>query len=135
MTVEEHTLSNLMVTLGQFSTFRSLIRNMSNLADYLWKACSALGLRIELGYRLTLSNGRELISVARIADVGAPEGMLLFRTYGEVRDHIQTLRTLRYGYSVIDEPRSDEEFDLESFKNMFRDWGWSGPLGKKPQWM
>lgn len=61
--------------------------------------------------------------------------MLLFRTYDEVREVSQALQNAGYGYSVVDEPRPDEEFDLSSFQEMFRDWGWSGELGGKPPWM
>jgi hypothetical protein len=108
---------------------------MSQLAEWLWKACAALGLRAELGFRVLLPNGQELSTVARIADVGAPNGMLLFRSYDHVRDFTQALSDGGYGYSVIDEPRPDEEFDLQSYEEMFRDWGWSGQLGDKPAWM
>ncbi len=61
--------------------------------------------------------------------------MLLFRTYEEVRDCAQALLDAGYGYCVVDEPRPDEIFDLASFQEMFRDWGWSGSLGGKPDWM
>lgn len=88
-----------------------------------------------MGFSLSLSGGRHLTSFARIADLGAPNGMLLFRTYDEVRDVSQALQDAGYGYSVVDEPRPDEEFDLASFQEMFRDWGWSGKLGGKPPWM
>jgi hypothetical protein len=108
---------------------------MTQLTEWIWKACAALGLRAELNFRLLLSNGQEITTVARIADVGAPNGMLLFRSYDEVCNFTQALSKEGYGYSVIDEPRPGEEFDLESYEEMFRDWGWSGQLGIKPDWM
>jgi hypothetical protein len=108
---------------------------MSRFAEWLWRACSALGLHAELGFRLVLPDSREIVAVARIAHLGAPNGMLLFRTYDEVRDCTRSLVEAGYGYSIIDEPRPDEEFDLISFEEMFRDWGWSGELGRKPHWM
>ena len=61
--------------------------------------------------------------------------MLLIRAYDEIRDHVQELKDAGYGYSVLGEPRPDEEFDLMGFQEMFRDWGWSGRLGAKPAWM
>jgi hypothetical protein len=108
---------------------------MSRYSEWLWNACAALGLRVELGFRLALPGDRELIAVARVADLGAHNGMLLFRSYDEIKSYAQDLLALGYGYSVIDEPRSDEVFDIESFKEMFRDWGWTGGLGQKPKWM
>jgi hypothetical protein len=116
-------------------TFNRGSKVLSQLTEWLWRACSTSRLHAELAFRLTLPSGRELIAVARIADLGAPNGMLLFRTYDEVRDSVQALLDMGYGYSVVDEPRPDEEFDLESFQEMFRDWGWSGKLGGKPTWM
>lgn len=108
---------------------------MSQLAARVWRACSALGLRAELGFRLVLPSGHAVVTVARIADLGAPNGMLLIRAYDEIRDHAQELKDAGYGYSVVDEPWPDEEFDLTGFQEMFRDWGWSGRLGAKPAWM
>ena len=108
---------------------------MSQLGECLSRACSALGLHIKMGFSLVLSDGRRLTSFARIADLGAPNGMLLFRAYDEVREFSQALRDDGYGYCVVDEPRADEQFDLASFEEMFRDWGWSGKPGSKPDWM
>jgi hypothetical protein len=61
--------------------------------------------------------------------------MLLFRAYDEIRGHVQELIDAGYGFSVLDEPRPNAEFELTSFQVMFRDWGWSGQLGAKPAWM
>lgn len=108
---------------------------MSQLATRVWRACSALGLRAELGFRPALPTGQVVVAVARIADLGAPNGMLLFCAYDEMRGHVQELKDAGYGFSALDEPRPDEEFDLAVFQEMFRDWGWSGRLGAKPAWM
>ncbi|SFI82275.1 hypothetical protein, partial [Bradyrhizobium sp. Gha] len=61
--------------------------------------------------------------------------MLLIRADDDVRDHVQELLDAGYGYSVVDEPWPDEQFDVTAFQEMFRDWGWSGRLGAKPAWM
>ena len=95
----------------------------------------SLGSQAELGFRLVLPSGQAVVAVARIADLGAPNGMLLFRADDEIRDHDQEFEDAGYGFSVVDEPRPDEEFDLTAFQEMFRDWGWSGRLGAKPAWM
>ena len=108
---------------------------MSQLSEWIWKACSASGLHAELDFTLTLPSGQQVIPVARIADLGAPNGMLLFRTYSDIGDSAQALLDAGYGYSVVDEPPPNEKFDLASFREMFRDWGWSGKLGGQPGWM
>lgn len=108
---------------------------MNQASEWLWRACSELGLHIDLRFRTTLPSGRELTALARIADLGAPNGMLLFQSYDDIRDCVQVLRDAGYGYSIVDEPHHDEGFDLASFQEMFRDWGWRGALGSKPRWM
>jgi len=108
---------------------------VSQLAAWVWRACSALGLHAELGFRLVLPSGHAVVTVARIADLGSPNGMLLLRAFDDIRGHVQELTDAGYGFSVVDEPWPDEEFDLIAFQEMFRDWGWSGQLGAKPAWM
>jgi hypothetical protein len=29
----------------------------------------------------------------------------------------------------------NEQFDLQNYAEMFKDWGWSGPPGMRPDWM
>ena len=48
--------------------------------------------------------------------------MLVFSSYNEVSDYADELIRAGYGFSVLDDPRPDEEFDLDSFKDMFADW-------------
>jgi hypothetical protein len=127
-------IASLHPSYGLSITFR-LWTTMSRLAAWVWRACSALGLQAELGFRLVLPSGRAVVALARIASLGAPNGMLLFRAYDEISDHIQELQNACYGYSVVDEPWPDEEFDMIAVQEMFRDWGWSGQLGGKPAWM
>jgi hypothetical protein len=108
---------------------------VSKLATWLWKACAELGLRVELGFGVTLGEGRHVRAIARLPDLGAPKGMLLFQSYDQVREFAEELRGAGYGYSVLDEPPPAEQYDSQAFRTVFRDWGWSGELGKKPAWM
>lgn len=108
---------------------------MSQLAQELWRACAELGLRVDLGFRIGLPGVSEVVTIARVADLGALNGMLIVRSYADISAVKDALLEAGYGFSVLDEPNPGEEFDLESFKSMFRDWGWSGDLGKKPAWM
>jgi len=45
------------------------------------------------------------------------------------------LQNMGYGYSVLDDPLHSEEFDLESYVEMFSDWGWGNVNERKPDWM
>jgi len=91
---------------------------MSRLASDIERACADLDLRADLGFRLALS-GQNIETIARIADVGAPNGMLVVSSYDVVRNHTDELLEAGYGFSVLDEPHPSEEYDVESFKVMF----------------
>jgi hypothetical protein len=103
-------------------------------AERFWRACAELGLRAELGFTVTLP-GAVLYPFARICDLGAPKGMLLFTSSSEMKGQGEALVERGYGYSVLSEPRDDEEFDIDTFQEVFRDWGWSGEPDNAPSWI
>ena len=108
---------------------------MKRLAEWLWRACGELGLRPELGFKLSIPGAPEITAVARIPELGAKHGMLVFKSNDEIRAISKQLLDAGYGYSVLDEPLPNEEFDLEVFKDIFAEWGWSGEAANKPAWM
>jgi len=108
---------------------------MTRLAARITRASEALGLRCETEYVVGLSSGEALESVAYLQDLGAPNGMLILRSGEKALLHAAELSRMGYAFSVLEEPRSDEIFDLESVIGMFSDWGWSGSKSARPQWM
>jgi hypothetical protein len=108
---------------------------MSKLVDWILRASKELGLFAEAHFALTASSGEPLKSIVRIYNVGARNGMLVFPCYEEIQGHERELVAAGYAYSVMDEPRAAEEFNLESFKEMFIDWGWTGDVAAMPTWM
>lgn len=97
---------------------------MTNLQTWLKRACEAVGLQVDFSFAMTCPDGHEIRSVARIRGVGDVNGMLIFSDYNEISDHLECLSSSGYGCSVLSEPGDNEEFDLESAKEMFCDWGW-----------
>ena len=108
---------------------------MNRLSQELSYACSELALRMSLDFELTLDSGIKLAAVALIPSLGSSKGMLIFSTYDSVRPHVHEIAQLGYGFSVLDELPADENFDLESIKRMFAEWGWNGVEGEKPPWI
>jgi hypothetical protein len=106
---------------------------MTTLEDWISQACKKLGIHVDLPFTVNIGNGHEVRAVARIRGFGASNGMLVIQDYEDVRPYAQTLALAGYGYSVLDEPRGDEAFDLGSFKEMFLDWGWAGSEADYPQ--
>ena len=109
---------------------------MATYSSWLVRACNELGLSADFGFVFIMSGGGELRPLARIIGLGAPNGMLLFSSVKELQRGIsEEILKADYAYSVVDEPRHDEKFDLGSFKEMFSDWGWCGDTSKRPYWI
>lgn len=92
---------------------------------YLKRACDEVGLTVDLGFDVACPDGHAIRSVARIRDIGDDNGMLIFNHAKEMWAYRECLTTLGYGYTAYDEPGEDSVFDLESYKELFRDWGWN----------
>lgn len=106
---------------------------MTTLEIWLLKACGSLGLKADMAYVVNIGDGHEVRAIARIRGLGAEHGMLVVRSYDEVRPFTDKLTRAGYGYSVLDEPRAEELFSLDSFKEMFLDWGWFGAEKDHPE--
>jgi hypothetical protein len=97
---------------------------MTRLEERLIRACEAFGIKIDLGFRLQCPDGHEVKSIARIRDLGAPNGMLVISSFDEVKKHQECVEAAGFGYSVLDEPGDKSTFDLQVYKEIFCDWGW-----------
>lgn len=98
---------------------------MTKLQTWVQRACDEVGLKVDLDFDVTFPDGRDVRSIARIRDIGDENGMLIFSNYEKVRGCFENLILLGYGYTVFGEPGGNEVFDLESYKEMFSDWGWT----------
>lgn len=105
------------------------------LRERLKRAGDELGLRIEFDPRLSVRGALDLTPVARLLDFGADNGMLIFVDGRDLLSCTEQLLDAGFGYSVLGDGSPTEEFDLESFKEMSIDWGWSGCSESKPAWM
>ena len=97
---------------------------MTKLADWFVQAAAHCGLRVDVGFAVHLSDGRQLISLIRISGVGGDKGMLIFNDYDAIWPDAEEVLSMGFGYSVMSEPRSAETFDLALFEDVFADWGW-----------
>jgi hypothetical protein len=108
---------------------------MSKLKIELEKACAELGLSVKFDERISVNGKDNLKPLAHIESIGAPNGMLIFLSFEPIRSAGQDLCKQQFAYSVLSEPRPNEKFDLNSYKEMFVDWGWSGSPDAKPAWL
>jgi hypothetical protein len=106
----------------------------SELANSIERACNELGLRADIGFDVPLNSGNTIRAKVRVRDLGAPQGMLIVSEFKIIKPFRDELTSAGFGYSTIDEPRRPEDFTVESWKHIFRDWGWSGPASLRPEW-
>jgi hypothetical protein len=108
---------------------------MTILQVFLQRACQELRLKIIISFRLLVRDGIEIRTQALLPQLGASKGMIVVNHYDELRGIASELSSMGYGYSVIDEPLSHEEFELEDYVETFHDWGWGNVNDGKPEWI
>jgi len=109
---------------------------MTRMQEFLARAAEELGLRVEIGYVVTLSDGRKLMSQALLPDLGNPLGTLVFDSPRIVDSSARKdIRSQGYGMSTFSQPLPTQTFDVESYARMFAEWGWAGSDADKPGWM
>lgn len=108
---------------------------MNKLQEFLRRAGTDLGIQVIAPFELTLGNGRKLLVEALLPELGASKGMIVVRMYDDLREISDELVRLGYGYSVLDEPLPNEDYDVETYVELFRDWGWGAENERRPGWM
>ena len=96
---------------------------MTNLQNNLSLICKEAGLKVDLNYEIEL-NGKPIIALARINNIGGENGMLIFSDFKQLQGHSSELALFGFGFSILDEPSSHEIYDFDSFKDILIDWGW-----------
>jgi hypothetical protein len=109
---------------------------MNRMQERLVNAARELGVRVVLAYVAVLSNGKKVPTQALFPDLGGAFGTLVFDTADEMAPEARRdLVTQGYSISTFSEPLPKEEFDLESYADMFSEWGWTSNEMRKPTWM
>lgn len=100
---------------------------MSKQQDFLMQACAHLGLDIALGYNLTLPPGRRVAATAYISGIGGEKGLLIFSSADQLCGAHSEIVSAGFCYTIYREPGPSEQFDLQSYRETFIDWGYSDP--------
>jgi hypothetical protein len=106
-----------------------------NQNNWIFHGATILNVAIEFNYRLNLGDGTTLSALARFPTFGAPNGMLIFTKYDQVKPFWRHLGEMGYGFSVLDTVGSERRIDIDSYRAMLIDWGWSGYPEHKPDWI
>ena len=97
----------------------------TTLAEELAHGAQILGVSVEFNYTVSLDDQTQLFAFARFPSLGAANGMLIFTGYEQVKPYWSRLADLGFGFSVLDEITGSGEFDVDAFREMLIDWGWS----------
>ena len=108
---------------------------MSDLALNDWQL-AALDLDVLIEGPTSIALGDRTLNVPLIVrHFGAANGMIVVSSYAEISEYTEDLLQRGYGYSVMSPPRSDTEYNRESFIHLLSDWGWSGRPMDAPDWL
>ena len=109
-------------------------RPPSRLAEEWLQVGATLGIQVTAPYTLALPSGTEIQVLAHVQGFGAPLGMLVLTTYGDLDDELEVAEQVGYGVALMREPHANEPFDLGEFVEVLRDWGWTAHDTEPPAW-
>ena len=104
----------------------------ARLAAYMLKASKVAGVKMVVPFVLSLPTGDSLQIPALVEEFGGPRGTLVF---AESRGlSAKGAIPAGYGVSVLGD-RAEDDWDVDSFTDMLREWGWCGAMGEEPEWL
>jgi hypothetical protein len=103
------------------------------LAKTMLSVCRSLGLRCETDIPEEVMSLTSLKPVVWIALLGGEKGMLVFADQAPV-DLGSALVESGYGFSTLD-GSAETCGDIDSYIEMFSDWGWTGSEESRPKWL
>jgi hypothetical protein len=107
----------------------------SRLVEAWRKAAHILGCEIVSPYVVELPSGARVDAPVLVKGFGALNGMLVVTDYAQVRSELAALDAAGYGFSVLEEPDATDQFDVDEYADLLRDWGWAGKEEEEPSWL
>jgi hypothetical protein len=116
--------------------FLLLSPNMNKMQELLLHAANELGIRIIVGFIVRLPDDYLLPTEALFPDLGGLNGTIVLNSDYEFDAEVRrSLMAQGFSISAFSEPLQNENFDLDSYAEMFTEWGWTGNECLKPEWM
>jgi len=99
-----------------------------------WRTASAdLQLEFVSPFTFMDEQGEPHTCSGLVVDVGGPKGTLIVSQHDEDPDADVAGAQLGFYTSALN-PRYYEKYDRKRFMNTLLDWGWYGPIEKRPPW-
>lgn len=109
---------------------------MNALQDSLARAAGELGIKIVINQAIDLSGNCKFLAPILFPQFGASKGTLVLNSDDNYAiELIEELRNLGFTASSFLPPEPDEKFDIDSYIEMFSDWGWTGSEESRPKWL
>jgi hypothetical protein len=108
---------------------------MDRMTEYIVRAAHELGLQITAPFCCHLGDAMEVVAVAYLPELGGTNGTLIFRSNQYDRTTFGVLQSRGFACSSFDDPLESEQYDLQSYMDMFIDWGWTLDVHNTPSWM
>ncbi len=96
---------------------------MSRLVKFWKLAANDLGFQVVAPFTLSLSKNLEVKAKILVKDFDDNRGMLIFSSYEEVSSYSQMIIEMGYGFSIMEEPREDEKYNVNGYIEILNDWG------------
>jgi hypothetical protein len=107
---------------------------MNKMQEFLLRAGRDLNIQVVAPFELVLDSGKKISAEALFPQLGAPKGTIVYQSINSYQEILDEIKKMGYTCSVFGEPLPNEEYDPESYKEMFTEWGWTGENNKKPAW-
>ena len=109
---------------------------MNALQTSLARAARELRIQIILNQAIDLSGNCKFVARILFPNFGSSKGTMVFSPEEMyTSEQLKELQNLGFGYSSFYPPGANEEFNIESYIEMFSDWSWNGPDETRPQWL
>ena len=109
---------------------------MNRMQEWLVRAAQELGVRVVVAYVAVLTNEKQILTQALFPDLGGAFGTLVFDSTDVLEpENRRGLLAQGYAISAFSEPLPKQEFEVESYAEMFSEWGWTSNAMQKPTWM
>lgn len=101
---------------------------------------SNLGLEVIAPFRISFEVG-DLVAPMLVKNFGGIEGMIIVYKFDDIKPYLNYLnnyclnKKLLYGFSVLTEDELNPDTDIEATIEMLNDWGWTGDIKDKPNFL
>ncbi|EKO89355.1 hypothetical protein LEP1GSC151_2152 [Leptospira interrogans serovar Grippotyphosa str. LT2186] len=102
----------------------------------IWKdAAENLNLEVEIPFSIILADNLKINVSVLLKNFGAKNGMLIITNYEDIEPYLEKIYEAGYGFSTLSEPSENEQYLRKDFIELLSDWGWTGDVNLKPEWL